>query len=149
MSPAYPLLDWLSYVEPFEGLDITPWNPQVGLSFPLVLLFGRRTIPFLLIAPLVSHLLLNFSPVDLEKKGIAHATVIGGGYSAAALFLMRPAHALRSRFAVNARPDLVDADGIGEQRLRCGWLRGNDDAFRLSGAAGLHRGHAELLGSAT
>ena len=43
---AYPLLDWLSYVEPFEGLDITPWNPQVGLSFPLVLLFGRRTIPF-------------------------------------------------------------------------------------------------------
>jgi signal transduction histidine kinase len=87
---AYPLLDWLSYVEPFEGLDITPWNPQVGLSFPLVLLFGRRTIPFLFIAPLVSHLLLNFSPVDL-KEGIAHATVIGGGYSAAALFLMRPA----------------------------------------------------------
>jgi signal transduction histidine kinase len=87
---AYPLLDWLSYVEPFEGLDITPWNPQVGLSFPLVLLFGRRTIPFLFIAPLVSHLLLNFSPVDL-KEGIAHATVIGGGYSAAALFLIRPA----------------------------------------------------------
>jgi two-component system, LuxR family, sensor kinase FixL len=87
---AYPLLDWLSYVEPFEGLDITPWNPQVGLSFPLVLLFGRRTIPFLFIAPLVSHLLLNFSPVDL-REGIAHATVIGGGYSAAALFLLRPA----------------------------------------------------------
>jgi two-component system, LuxR family, sensor kinase FixL len=87
---AYPLLDWLSYVEPFEGLDITPWNPQVGLSFPLVLLFGRRTVPFLFIAPLVSHLLLNFSPVDL-REGIAHATVIGGGYSAAALFLMRPA----------------------------------------------------------
>ena len=87
---AYPLLDWLSYVEPFEGLDITPWNPQVGLSFPLVLLFGRRTIPFLFIAPLVSHLLLNFSPVDL-REGFAHATVIGGGYSAAALFLMRPA----------------------------------------------------------
>jgi two-component system, LuxR family, sensor kinase FixL len=87
---AYPFLDWLSYVEPFEGLDITPWNPQVGLSFPLVLLFGRRTIPFLFIAPLVSHLLLNFSPIDLGE-GIAHATVIGGGYSAAALFLMRPA----------------------------------------------------------
>jgi two-component system, LuxR family, sensor kinase FixL len=86
---AYPLLDWLSYVEPFEGLDITPWNPQVGLSLPLVLLFGRRTIPFLFIAPLVSHLLLNFSPVDL-REGIAHATVIGGGYSAAALFLLRP-----------------------------------------------------------
>ena len=69
---AYPLLDWLSYVEPFEGLDITPWNPQVGLSFPLVLLFGRRTIPFLFIAPFISHLLLNLSPVDLSE-GIAHA----------------------------------------------------------------------------
>ena len=87
---AYPLLDWLSYVEPFEGLDITPWNPQVGLSFPLVLLFGRRTIPFLFIAPFISHLLLNLSPVDLSE-GIAHAAVIGGGYSAAALFLLRPA----------------------------------------------------------
>ncbi|HEY1746385.1 MAG TPA: ATP-binding protein [Xanthobacteraceae bacterium] len=87
---AYPLLDWLSYVEPFEGLDITPWNPQVGLSFPLVLLFGRRTIPFLFIGPFVSHLLLNFSPVDLTE-GIAHSAVIGSGYSAAALFLLRPA----------------------------------------------------------
>jgi two-component system, LuxR family, sensor kinase FixL len=101
---AYPLLDWLSYVEPFEGLDITPWNPQVGLSFPLVLLFGRRTIPFLFIAPLVSHLLLNFSPVDL-REGIAHAAVIGGGYSAAALFLLRPA----TRFdpALTSTRDLI------------------------------------------
>jgi two-component system, LuxR family, sensor kinase FixL len=101
---AYPLLDWLSYVEPFEGLDITPWNPQVGLSFPLVLLFGRRTIPFLFIAPLVSHLLLNFSPVDLGE-GMAHAAVIGGGYSAAALFLLRPA----TRFdpALGSMRDLI------------------------------------------
>ena len=87
---AYPLLDWISYVEPFEGLDITPWNPQIGLSLPLILLFGRQTIPFLFIAPLSSHLILNFSPTGLNE-GFAHAAVIGGGYSAAGLFLLRPA----------------------------------------------------------
>jgi two-component system, LuxR family, sensor kinase FixL len=86
---AYPLLDWISYVEPFDGLDITPWNPQVGLSFVLILLFGRRTLPFLFIAPFVCHLVLNLSQTDLNE-GFAHAAIIGGGYSAAALFLLRP-----------------------------------------------------------
>ena len=33
---------------------------------------------------------MNLSPVDLGE-GMAHAAVIGGGYSAAALFLLRPA----------------------------------------------------------
>jgi two-component system, LuxR family, sensor kinase FixL len=87
---AYPLLDWISYVEPFDGLDITPWNPQVGLSFALILLFGRRTLPFLFIAPLVCHLVLNLSQTGLNE-GFAHAAIIGGSYSAAALFLLRPA----------------------------------------------------------
>ena len=40
---AYVLLDWISYVHPFAASGITPWNPQAGLSFALVLLFGYHT----------------------------------------------------------------------------------------------------------
>ena len=39
----YVLLDWISYVHPFAASGITPWNPQTGLSFALVLLFGIVT----------------------------------------------------------------------------------------------------------
>jgi two-component system, LuxR family, sensor kinase FixL len=87
---AYPLLDWISYVEPFEGFDITPWNPQIGLSFALVLLFGRRTIPFLFIAPLISDLVFSLSTIDV-MGALAHTAVLGGGYTAALLYLLRPA----------------------------------------------------------
>jgi two-component system, LuxR family, sensor kinase FixL len=87
---AYTLFDWISFVEPFDGFDITPWSPETGLSFILVLLFGRRTMPFLLIAPLIAHLVLNLSPISASIK-LAQAACIGGGYSAALAFLLRPA----------------------------------------------------------
>ena len=47
---AYALLDWISFIEPYAHLGITPWNPGTGLSFVLLLLFGRRMIPFLFVA---------------------------------------------------------------------------------------------------
>lgn len=50
----YVLLDWISFIEPYAPFGITPWNPGTGLSFVLVLLFGRRMIPFLFIGPLLS-----------------------------------------------------------------------------------------------
>ena len=45
---AYAVLDWISFIEPYAQLGITPWNPGTGLSFVLLLLFGLRMIPFLL-----------------------------------------------------------------------------------------------------
>lgn len=35
------LLDWVSYIRPFHGLNITPWNPQPALAIAL-LLANRR-----------------------------------------------------------------------------------------------------------
>ena len=26
------LLDWVSFIRPFQGLNITPWNPQPALA---------------------------------------------------------------------------------------------------------------------
>lgn len=37
----YLLLDWASYIRPFEGLNITPWNPQPALAVALLLASGR------------------------------------------------------------------------------------------------------------
>jgi two-component system sensor kinase FixL len=31
------LLDWVSYIRPFQGLNITPWNPQPALAIALLL----------------------------------------------------------------------------------------------------------------
>jgi len=39
---AYLLFDWLSYVEPLLGLNITPWNPDTALGLVFWLHYGRR-----------------------------------------------------------------------------------------------------------
>lgn len=33
----YALLDWISYVHPMRGLNITPWNPQAALAVALLM----------------------------------------------------------------------------------------------------------------
>ena len=48
---AYVALDRVSFFESYAQLGITPWNPSTGLSFVLILLFGRRLIPLLFVAP--------------------------------------------------------------------------------------------------
>ena len=85
----YVLLDWISFIEPYAPFGITPWNPGTGLSFVLVLLFGRRMIPFLFVGPLLSDLVQIQSPLPWVIE-LACTAVIGGGYAAALLFLMRP-----------------------------------------------------------
>ena len=86
---AYALLDWLSLIEPYAPLSITPWNPGIGLSFVLLLMFGRRMIPFVVIAPLLADILQRQSAVPWTFE-IASSIFVGASYSLAALFLLRP-----------------------------------------------------------
>ena len=86
---AYALFDWVSFIEPYARLGITPWNPGTGLSFVLLLLFGLRMIPFLLISPLLSDLVNQQFAMPWTVEILA-ATLVGGGYSLALMFLMRP-----------------------------------------------------------
>jgi two-component system sensor kinase FixL len=106
---AYVLLDWLSYVHPFAELGITPWNPQTGLSFALVLLLGRSYLPWLMIAPLAADLIVR----DLPLSPIVQALVVlvtGVGYGGGALLLLSP----RVGFdpALSSRSSLVWLLGI-------------------------------------
>jgi two-component system, LuxR family, sensor kinase FixL len=85
----YVLLDWISFIEPYGPVDITTWNPGTGLSLALGLLFGRRMIPLLFLVPLLSDLILNQAPVPWGLE-LSFVALIGAGYSAALLFLLRP-----------------------------------------------------------
>lgn len=84
----YVLVDWITFIYPFAPFGITPWNPNTGLSFVLVLLFGRKFIPLLFVAPLAfDAIVLHFPfPWSVEALLIALA---GGGYAAGFAFLLR------------------------------------------------------------
>jgi len=86
---AYAVLDWISFIEPYAQLGITPWNPGTGLSFVLLLLFGLRMIPFLLISPLLADFLNQQFAMPWQVEILA-SVLVGGGYSMALTFLLRP-----------------------------------------------------------
>jgi signal transduction histidine kinase len=86
---AYVLLDWISYIAPYGPFAITPWGPNTGLSVTVILLFGRRMIPFQFAAPLLGDLATLQSPMPVGIE-IATAVLIGGVYGAAMLFLLHP-----------------------------------------------------------
>ena len=100
----YVLFDWISFIEPYVPFGITPWNPGTGLSFVLVLLFGRRMIPLLFVGPLLSDLVQNQLP-PLWVVELSFVVLVGGGYSAALVFLLRPS--MRFDPALSSMRDLV------------------------------------------
>jgi len=86
---AYTLVDWLSYVSTVRLTGVTPWNPATGLSFALILLLGRRYIPWLFAAPFVSNALLLDLPVS-QLVNLLGAVIIGAGYAGATALLTSP-----------------------------------------------------------
>ncbi|HKN29211.1 MAG TPA: MASE1 domain-containing protein [Roseiarcus sp.] len=100
----YVALDRVSFIEPYASFGITPWNPNTGLSFVLVLVFGQRMIPFLFIGPFLADL-VNGTIIRPWSVEILSVAVIGGGYSAALVFLQRS----NTRFdpALSSTRDLV------------------------------------------
>jgi two-component system, LuxR family, sensor kinase FixL len=85
----YVALDRVSFSESYAQLGISPWNPSTGLSFVLVLLFGRRFLPLLFVAPFLADM-INRQVVLSWPAEILAVAVIGAGYSAALLFLTGP-----------------------------------------------------------
>ncbi len=100
----YVLLDWISLIEPYAPFGISPWNPGTGLSFALVLLFGRRMIPFLFVGVLLSDLVHRPLPLPWMVE-LSAALLIGGGYSAALLALLHPR--LRFDATLSSMRDLI------------------------------------------
>lgn len=59
---AYLLFDWVSYIAPLYGLNITPWNPDPALGLVFWLRFGKRAALPWFIALILSELLVRGLP---------------------------------------------------------------------------------------
>ena len=141
---AYALLDWISFIEPYAHFGITPWNPGTGLSFVLLLLFGLRMIPFLLVGPLLADLLNQQLPCPGRSRCCLRC------WSAAAIRSRWRSCCVRRSFrsgaGVDARSRSADGGRGGERGLcRIGLCR-PDGRRRAAAGAGLRRGDAALLG---
>jgi signal transduction histidine kinase len=100
----YVVLDWVSSIGPFAPIGITPWNPNIGLGFVLVPLFGRKFIPLLFVAPLASDLILRGFPFPWAVE-LLLAAATGGGYAAGLILLTFPA--ARFNAALKSMRDLI------------------------------------------
>lgn len=84
---AYVALDWISYVHPLSVSGITPWNPHIGLSFALIILFGREFAPWLFVAPLLGAILVRQFSLLVTVEFLVVATM-GVGYNLASAALV-------------------------------------------------------------
>lgn len=86
---SYVILDRLSFLHPLASFGITPWNPQTGLSFAMVLIMGRRYIPWLFAGPLFADFIVRDFPFSPLVE-LASVMAIGGGYTVVLWHLTRP-----------------------------------------------------------
>jgi two-component system, LuxR family, sensor kinase FixL len=87
----YVFLDWISTAE--EPIAYYSWNPNSGASVAFAVMFGRRMIPFMFIAPLLDGLVddLTIRPFAFPLSfDLASTLLIGSVYGAAVLFLLHP-----------------------------------------------------------
>ncbi len=93
----YVALDWMSVIEPFGELGITPWNPPAGLLFALLLLRGARYVLPAFGAVVLADLLLR-GGATTPFATLASALIIALGYGWAAMYL-------RERRRISSRLD--------------------------------------------
>ena len=101
---AYVALDWVSFIEPYAPFGITPWNPNTGLSFVLIMAFGRRMLPLLFVALFLADLVNRQIALPWTVE-IASVALIGGVYSVALVLLERAS--LRFDPALSSMRDLI------------------------------------------
>ncbi len=74
----YVLLDWVSFVYPLYGLNITPWNPAPALGLVYWLRHGRAAVLPWFISLLVGESLVRGWPLDLPLTGALSASLTLG-----------------------------------------------------------------------
>lgn len=95
---AFLVLDWVSYIRPFQGLNITPWNPQPALAIAL-LLANPRWLWLVWLSLLTADLAVRGMPSDWFVALVATAA-LGLSYAGIARALQQrlgPAPALEGR----------------------------------------------------
>jgi signal transduction histidine kinase len=83
----YVVLAWLSYARPLFKPEITPWNPQTGLTLAFLLIYGPRLWPAAAVAALAAEFVATDQLALLPT--IAVSVWIAGVYGAMATVLRR------------------------------------------------------------
>jgi len=97
------LLDWVSYIRPFEGLNITPWNPQPALAIALLLLQQARWLWLVWLSLVTAELAVRGVPTEWFVT-LATTGALALSYAATARALvMRPDRSL----SLSTRRDLL------------------------------------------
>lgn len=84
----YVALAWLSYARPLLRPEITPWNPQTGLTVAFLLLYGPRFWPVAVVAAFLSGLLVPAKDVAVPLM-LVTCVLSGSVYGALAAVLRR------------------------------------------------------------
>lgn len=79
---AFVLLDWVSFIRPFQGANITPWSPQPALAIAL-LSRERRWVPLVCLGVLLAEVGIRGRPADW-LMAVASAIALGLCYAAIA-----------------------------------------------------------------
>lgn len=87
----YVLLDWVSYVDPYGPLGITPWNPPPGLSIFMVLRYGPAMVPWLWVSAFAAEVMVR-SVVAPWPVAVLACAWLAVGYAGTALLLQRRLH---------------------------------------------------------
>ncbi|ESR26876.1 hypothetical protein N177_0660 [Lutibaculum baratangense AMV1] len=81
---AYVALDYVSFIESYRGLAITPWNPTAGLAVALVFLGGWRHAPVVIVSPVLAGVLVRGGTVPVPIH-LVEGLLFGGSYLVAGL----------------------------------------------------------------
>ncbi len=84
----YVMLDWLSLIQPFVAIGVTPWNPPAGLGFALFLHHGVQLVPATVVAIALADVLFRGLSVE-SGETVPSALVTAFGYAGAAWVLRR------------------------------------------------------------
>lgn len=101
------LLDWVSYIRPFQGLNITPWNPQPALAIAL-LIASPRWLWLVWLSLLTAELAVRGVPADWFVT-LAAIAALGLSYAAIARAVQTR---LDCEVVLGSRRDLLWFTGI-------------------------------------
>lgn len=74
---AYLLLDWVSFIHPFQQSGITPWNPQPALAIALLMRGGPAWSPLVFAAALLAECVVRgAAPLDPAAILVAAALTV-------------------------------------------------------------------------
>jgi two-component system sensor kinase FixL len=74
----YLLFDWLSYVEPLFGLNITPWNPDPALGLLFWMRYGKRAALPWFVALVAGEVLVRGMPAGVAGTLLTAAWLMIG-----------------------------------------------------------------------